>query len=62
MSQTDSTQIVLGGLLLLAGSAILFAVSGGVTPDIPKAVGILAAVGLAAGALLVGTSDPGRPV
>lgn len=60
MSQTDIRKVVIGSLLLLAGTVIVF--GGQLTADLPRIVGSLAMVGLAAGALLLGTSEPGRPV
>ena len=60
MTETDKQKVLLGTLLLLAGTVIVF--GGQFAADLPRIVGSLAMVGLAAGALLVGTSEPGRPV
>ena len=60
MTQTDTNKVLLGALLLVAGTAIIF--GGQFTSDLPLFVGSLAMVGLAVGSLLVGTSEPGRPV
>lgn len=62
MNQTDTRQVLLGALLLLVGSAIIVGVSGQFVSNVPLVLGSLAALGLAAGTLLIGTSDPGRPV
>ncbi len=62
MSRTNLRQILLGALLLVVGSAVVLGVGSGLTASFPKIVASLAALGLAAGALLVGTADPGRPV
>ena len=62
MSQTDMRKVAFGVLLLAAGTAVIFGASGAVTTGLPVAIGSLAALGLAAGALLLGTSQPGRPV
>jgi len=62
MTETDSQKVLLGALLLLAGSAIIVAFGLGFSDTIPGLVGSVAAMGLAAGALLVGTSESGRPV
>ncbi len=60
MSQTDTRQVVFGVLLLLAGSVIVF--GGPFAADLPRVVASLSMVGLAAGALLLGTSEPCRTV
>lgn len=58
----DATKVSLGLLLLATSSVILF-VSGSVGSDVPLGALAVAAVGLAVGVLLVGTStDEGRPV
>ncbi len=61
MSETDMRKVLFGAVLLVAGTAIIFGLGGGAA-DLPVALGSLAALGLAAGALLLGTSEPGRPV
>lgn len=60
MTQTDTRKVLLGAALLVAGTVVL--VSGQFTTALPGVLGSLAALGLAAGALLVGTSHGGRPV
>jgi hypothetical protein len=50
------------GAALLAISTVLILGTGAIDIGIPAAAGALAALGLAAGALLVGTSEDGRPV
>ncbi|WP_136689554.1 hypothetical protein [Halorhabdus amylolytica] len=57
---TNSTKRLAGFALLLVSSVIILA--GGVTEVLPIVAGSVAALGLAAGALLVGTSGEGRPV
>jgi len=59
----DSLKVAGGALLLLASSAVLFA-AGSFDVSIATAAGLaLASLGLAAGSLLVGTSESdGRPV
>lgn len=57
----DTQKVALGTLLLVASTAALFAL----TPQnstLPVAVGAIASLALAAGALLVGVSGDGRPV
>jgi len=61
MTDTDSRKIGLG-LVLLAVSTILIFGPGTVGTALPAALLAIGALGLAAGALLVGTSEPGRPV
>jgi len=58
---TDTRKVILGAVLL-AISTVLILGSGAIDIGIPAAAGALAALGLAAGALLVGTSEDGRPV
>lgn len=60
MTTTDRQKVLLGTLLLVAGAVIVF--GGQFAPDLPRVVGSLAMVGLAAGALLLGTAEQGRPV
>ncbi|MHB9288362.1 hypothetical protein ACKVMT_15135 [Halobacteriales archaeon Cl-PHB] len=62
MSETDMRKVLFGAVLLVAGTAIIFGLSGSGAAGLPVALGSLAALGLAAGALLLGTSEPGRPV
>ncbi|WP_135664415.1 hypothetical protein [Halorhabdus rudnickae] len=57
---TDSTKQLAGFALLLVSSVVILA--GGMTDLLPLVTGSVAALGLAAGALLVGTSGEGRPV
>jgi hypothetical protein len=57
----DTQKVGLGALLLVASTAALLAL----TPQnsiLPAAVGAIASLTLAAGALLVGVSGDGRPV
>ena len=56
---TDTRKVILGAALL-AISTVLILGAGAI--GIPAAAGALAALGLAAGALLVGTSEDRRPV
>jgi hypothetical protein len=56
----DTKKIVGGAGLLVVSSAILL--GAGMTGGIPVALVVLAAFGMAAGALLLGTSEGGRPV
>jgi len=58
---TDTTKVGLG-LALLAISTILVFGPGTVSVSLPVALIAIGTLGLAAGALLVGTSEPGRPV
>jgi hypothetical protein len=60
MSTTDRQKVLLGSLLLVAGTIIVF--GGQFASDLPRILGSLAMIGLAAGALLLGTADQGRPV
>lgn len=63
MSTTDREKILIGAVLVLVATAIVLAVSTGLVPGIPALIGSLAMLGLAAGALLIGTSESeGRPV
>ena len=57
---TDSTKQLAGFALLIVSSVGILA--GGLTDVLPVVAGGAAALGLAAGALLVGTADEGRPV
>ncbi|MFW6018555.1 MAG: hypothetical protein ACOCPX_07010 [Halapricum sp.] len=56
---TDTRKLAVGGGLLLISSVVIIALG---VADLPVVVGAVAALGLAAGALLVGTSEGGRPV
>lgn len=57
----DTKQVGLGALLLLVSSAILLA-TGTIGTGIPLVLAAVAALGMAAGSLLIGTSGEGRPV
>jgi len=61
MTDTDSTKVGLG-LVLLAVSTVLIFGPGTVGAALPVALITVGTLGLAAGALLVGTSESGRPV
>ncbi|QSG04369.1 hypothetical protein [Halapricum desulfuricans] len=56
---TDTRKLAVGGGLLSVSSVVIIALG---VADLPVVVGAVAALGLAAGALLVGTSEGGRPV
>ncbi|MFB6142792.1 MAG: hypothetical protein ABEJ30_05555 [Halorientalis sp.] len=56
------TQKVLVGVVLLLVSSVLVLSTGEFGLGVPAFAGSLAALGLAAGALLVGTSGDGQPV
>lgn len=58
---TDTRKVILGAVLL-AVSTVLILGTGTIDIGIPAAAGGLAALGMAAGALLIGTSEDGRPV
>ncbi|MDS0222614.1 hypothetical protein NDI54_14810 [Haloarcula sp. S1AR25-5A] len=58
---TDTRKVILGAVLL-AVSTVLILGTGAIDIGIPAAAGALAALGMAAGALLIGTSEGGRPV
>ncbi|MBV0900662.1 hypothetical protein [Haloarcula salina] len=58
---TDTRKVALGVLLLVVSSALILG-TGTIDIGIPTVAAGLAALGLAAGALLVGTSEEGRPV
>lgn len=62
MSEANQTKIFLGAALLLVGTAIILYVSSAGEAILPGLIGSVAALGMAAGALLVGTSEGGRPV
>ncbi|QSG13570.1 hypothetical protein [Halapricum desulfuricans] len=56
---TETRKLAVGGGLLFVCSVAIIVLG---MADIPIVVGAVAALGLAAGALLVGTSEGGRPV
>jgi len=58
---TDTTKIGLGVILLLISSVLILG-TGLQGLQLPVVGASIAALGLAAGALLVGTADDGRPV
>ncbi|WP_135302239.1 hypothetical protein [Haloarcula amylovorans] len=58
---TDKRKMLLGGVLLFV-STVLILTAGPINLGIPSIAGGLAALGMAAGSLLVGTSEDGRPV
>lgn len=58
---TDTRKVGLGALLLVASTAIILG-TGQLGSGLHPVLGSVAALGLAAGALLVGTSDDARPV
>jgi len=61
MTTTDSRKVAFG-LLLLAVSTVLIFGPGALDVAVPIFAIAAGTLGLAAGALLVGTSDSGRPV
>jgi len=62
MTETDVRKVTAGALLLAVGTVIIFG-PGVLSSSVPAAVVALGALGLAAGALLLGSSDDGtRPV
>jgi hypothetical protein len=58
---TDTRKVILGVILLVASSAIILG-TGQLGSDFPAWAASLAALGMAAGALFVGTSEDARPV
>ncbi|QIO22302.1 hypothetical protein [Haloarcula sp. JP-L23] len=58
---TDNRKVILGALLLFVSTALILG-TGPIDVAIPAVAAGVAALGLAAGALLVGTSEDGRPV
>jgi hypothetical protein len=58
---TNTRKVILGAALL-AISTVLILGTGAIDIGIPAVAGALAAIGLAAGALLLGTSEDRRPV
>ncbi|MFB6189257.1 MAG: hypothetical protein ABEI57_05190 [Halapricum sp.] len=57
---TETQKLGVGAALLAVGSVVVLALGAGV--DVPLVAGSASALGLAVGALLVGTSKGGRPV
>ncbi|MFC6732044.1 MULTISPECIES: hypothetical protein [unclassified Haladaptatus] len=57
----QTSKVTLGMLVLAISSVVLLGVSFLGSP-VPVALAALAALGMAAGSLLVGTSESGRPV
>ncbi|WP_332898403.1 MULTISPECIES: hypothetical protein [unclassified Haladaptatus] len=57
----EKTRVTFGTLALLVSTIVLFAISFLGSP-VPVVLGALAALGMAAGSLLIGTSETGRPV
>jgi hypothetical protein len=58
---TDKRKVIVGGLLLFVSTALILG-TGPLDVAVPVFAAGVAALGLAAGALLVGTSEDGRPV
>jgi hypothetical protein len=58
---TDTRKVALGAVLLLV-STVLILGTGPINVGVPGIAAGVAALGLAAGALLVGTSEERRPV
>ncbi|WP_436932635.1 hypothetical protein [Halosimplex halobium] len=61
MTETDSRKIAFGVVLLAISTVLIFG-PGALSVSLPVAAIAAGTLGLAAGALLVGTADPGRPV
>jgi hypothetical protein len=61
MTETDTRKVAFGVVLLAISTVLIFG-PGTLGVAVPVAAIAAGALGLAAGALLVGTSDPGRPV
>jgi len=61
MELSNATKIGIG-LVLLAVSSLLIFSPGAVSIGLPTALLAVGTLGLAVAALLVGTSEPGRPV
>jgi hypothetical protein len=63
MSEVDTQKVGLGALLLVVSSVLILGSSSDLLSSaLPTAVLALGALGLAAGSLLLGTSESGRPV
>ena len=58
---TDTRKVAIGVLLLVASTVTIIG-TGQIGTGLHPVLGSLAALGLAAGALLVGTSEDARPV
>lgn len=58
---TDKRKVIAGAALLLISSVLILG-SGQIEAGLPRVAASVAALGLAAGALLVGTSENVRPV
>jgi len=58
---TDMRKVVAGAALLVVSSVVILG-AGQVETGLPPMLASVAALGLAAGALLVGTSESARPV
>jgi hypothetical protein len=58
---TDTRKVVIGALLLVASSVVILA-TGSLNTEIPAALAALGALGMAAGALLVGMSEENAAV
>jgi hypothetical protein len=56
----DGSQTAIGALILVVSTVLIFAVVQ--FSSVPLLLGSLAAIGMAAGALLIGTDGTGRPV
>jgi hypothetical protein len=61
MTETDTRKVAFGVVLLAISTALIFG-PGALGVAVPVVAIAAGSLGLAAGALLVGTSDPGRPV
>lgn len=61
MSETDVRKVGLGVVLLVVSTGLLFGPAN-LVPALPAVLLVVATMGLAAGAFLVGTADTGRPV
>jgi hypothetical protein len=61
MAETDSRKVAFGVVLLAISTVLIFG-PGALGVAVPIAAIAVGTLGLAAGALLVGTSDSGRPV
>ncbi|QLH81821.1 hypothetical protein [Halosimplex pelagicum] len=61
MTETDTRKVAFGVVLLAISTVLIFG-PGALSVGVPVAAIAAGTLGLAAGALLVGTSDPGRPV